>query len=219
MEAAPALPAAAPVESTPMLTPPPAGDPVLVLAPHMRTGRQISTVVSILFIFGFHLALISTALLNWDVPCERPLPLFLLCAGLVGMACGVLFAALELRRNSDEHLMLPTDVTPVVPPALKGVVLVVLVAAIGVEVMGASFYASAPHCALTSPIVHTWSLAVLLLYAAFGALVVAVPLLGVAFPLLAVALVPVIAVLVSTAAWLNDAGTIHWTSVPLATAV
>jgi hypothetical protein len=88
----------------------------------------------------------------------------------------------------------------------KVLVLLLLVAALLVVVVGAFFFVGAPQCAQTSPIIYTWSLAALLLYAAFGGLVLAVPLLAVIFPFLAVALVPVIAVLVSVASWLSDAG-------------
>lgn len=68
-----------------MLASPHGDTPVLVLAPHAQTGRRISMVISLLFIFGFHSALVYASIMNWDLPCERPLSAFLLSAGVIGI--------------------------------------------------------------------------------------------------------------------------------------
>ena len=69
-------------------------------------------VVASIFLVCFHASLIATAYLNWEVPCERPLPLFLVCAGMLGMLAAGLYALLELKRNREEDLILPTEATP-----------------------------------------------------------------------------------------------------------
>jgi len=189
-----------------MLASPHGDTPVLVLAPHAQTGRRISMVISLLFIFGFHAALVYASIMNWDLPCERPLPAFLLSAGVIGIASGVLYTFLEMRRISDEQQLPPPAAPPPASQVHKVLVLLLLLCALCAGVVGTAMYTSAPTCAFTSPVVHTWSLAALVLYASFAALVVGVPLLSVAFPLLALALVPIIATLVSLAAWLSDAG-------------
>jgi len=191
-------------EGTPLHNPD--ATPVLVLAPHARMGRQISTVVALLFLLGFHLTLIATAALNWELPCERPLPVFLLSAGVLGVLAAGLYALLEVQRNRDEDVLLPTE--QMQPPNrwLKLLVLLVLIGAIGLCSVGAAMYDAAPTCAHTSPVVHTWTLATLLLYASFGLLVLGVPVLGFVFPMLAIGLVPIIATLVTAAGWLREAG-------------
>lgn len=118
----------------------------------------------------------------------------------------MLYTFLELRRISDEQQLPPPAAPPPASQVHKVLVLLLLLCALGAGVVGTAMYTSAPACAFTSPVVHTWSLAALVLYASFAALVVGVPLLSIAFPLLALALVPIIATLVSLAAWLSDAG-------------
>ena len=75
-----------------------------------------------------------------------------------------------------------------------------------VALAGAIGYAHAPSCALSSPIVYHWTLAVLLLYAAFVGLVLLVPLLSAALPFLAVGLTVIIDHLVGVASWMSEAG-------------
>ena len=87
--------------------------------------------------------------------------------------------------------------------------MLVLVELLGVTAActtGTLLFSKASTCALTSPVVYSWSLATLLLYATFASLVLCVPLLSVLFPVLAGALVPVISTLASLATWLSDAG-------------
>jgi len=152
--------------------------PVLVLAPHAKVGRQISAVVAVLFLLSFHGALIATSVLNWDMPCERPLAGFLMVAGVLGVLSAALYAFLEAQRAFDEEPLLPSEMAPPPQRWLKVLVLIALIGGIGLVSVGATMYDASPTCAYTSPIVHTWTFATLLLYAAFGMLVLGVPVLG-----------------------------------------
>ena len=160
--------------------------------------------MAVLFLLGFHGSLISIGYLNFGLPCERPLASFLVIMGLVGVCGTVVYLFLETRRSRDEALMLPTEAPPPAQSSHKLVVVVLLVLGIALALGGALAYTSAPRCAQTSPIVYNWTLAALLLYACFFALVVLVPVLSMLFPLLAVALLPCIAALVSFANWLAE---------------
>jgi len=143
--------------------------------------------------------------MNWDLPCERPLPTFLLCAGVIGVLAAVLYSVLELRRGLEDGATLPTEMTPQPQRLLKVLVLLLLVATIGLGSAGAAMYNAAPGCAITSPIVHTWTLATLLLYGAFSMLVIGVPVLGLIFPLLAVGCAQLASLLMMAATWMRDA--------------
>lgn len=181
-----------------------ANETVLVLSTHARLGRYFSMMMAVLFLLGFHGSLISIGYLNFGLPCERPLASFLVIMGLVGVCGTVVYLFLETRRSRDEALMLPTEAPPPAQSSHKLVVVVLLVLGIALALGGALAYTSAPRCAQTSPIVYNWTLAALLLYACFFALVVLVPVLSMLFPLLAVALLPCIAALVSFANWLAE---------------
>ena len=165
-----------------------------------------SAVVAVLFLLSFHGALIATSVLNWDMPCERPLAGFLMVAGVLGVLSAALYAFLEAQRAFDEEPLLPSEMAPPPQRWLKVLVLIALIGGIGLVSVGATMYDASPTCAYTSPIVHTWTFATLLLYAAFGMLVLGVPVLGFVFPLIAVALVPLIATLVTMVAWMREAG-------------
>lgn len=162
--------------------------------------------VALLFLVLFHASLIAISWIHWDTACERPLPVFLLCAGALGVLAAVLYAALELQQRHRNESMLPTEMEPIPQRWLKALVMLAILSAVILVGVGTALYRAAPLCATTSPIVHTWTLATLLLYTAFGSLVVGVPLLGFLFPLFSMALVPVIASLVAVSAWLSDAG-------------
>jgi hypothetical protein len=195
------LPPARPTEASPLA---PGSEQVLVLSTHAKVSRYVSTLMATLFLLGFHVSLAAIGLGNAEVPCERPLAGFLVVAGAVG-ACGtLLFVSLELRRSRDEALLLPSEARR--PPADSHKLLVVLTvfAALLLTALGAAALPNAPECAHTSPIVYNWTLATLLLYGCFGALVVLVPILSAAFPLVALILMPVIAVLVALANWLAE---------------
>ena len=202
----PPPPPTAPNESSPLNSAAAATDGVLILTPHARFGRYVSMVVSSLFLLGFHGSLMFISYTNYELPCEKPLALFLFLAGVVGTAATLLYLSFETKRSRDEALLLPTDVPPPPSPTQKMLVLATLISGLAVTLFGAIIFSAAPKCAYTNPIVYNWALAALLLYGCFGGLVVLVPILSAAFPLLAVAVLPFIAALVSFANWLGEAG-------------
>ena len=207
---------AASFASTPPAAPAPGGpneasplnnatnETVLVLSAHARIGRYVSMMTACLFLLGFHVSLISIGYINAGLPCERPLVAFLVASGIVGVCSTVLYLVLETRRVRDEALLLPTEAPPPPSSTHKMLVVLALVSTLVIVLLGALGYASAPKCALTNPIVYNWTLAALLLYACFGALVLLVPLLSAIFPYLAIALLPAIAALVAFANWIAE---------------
>ena len=183
------------------------GETVLVLSAQARAGRQLSILMSLLFVIGFHGALIAIAILNWSLPCERPLAAYLLFAGIFGVFGGFLFFSLELKRARMEASLLPTEIwKPSIAPIDRMFVIATVSAATLTALIGTLFYRSATTCSYTSPIVHNWALATLLLYGAFGLLVGLVPVLSALLPLFAAAILPLIALLVAFANWLSEAG-------------
>ena len=72
--------------------------------------------------------------------------------------------------------------------------------------IGTLLYRGAATCSYTSPIIHNWALAALLLYGSFGLLIGLVPVLSALLPLLAAAMLPIIALLVAFTNWLSEAG-------------
>ena len=182
------------------------GETVLVLSPHARTGRRMSILLSLLFMMGFHAALVFVGVMNWSMPCERPLAAYLFSTGAVGLFGAVLYFSLEVKRARDEASLLPTETMPPVARVDKLLVLASFGAATLITLAGASFYADSPSCSHTSPVVHSWALATLLLYASFGLLVGLVPVLSATLPFFAAALLPLIAILVAFANWLSEAG-------------
>jgi len=65
---------------------------------------------------------------------------------------------------------------------VKILVLVELLSVTAACTIGTLLFSKASTCALTSPVVYSWSLATLLLYGSFASLVLCVPLLSVLFP-------------------------------------
>ena len=186
------------------LTPP--GETVLVLSPHARTGRRLSILASLVFMVGFHAALVCIATMNWSLPCERPLAAYLLSAGVVGTFGALLHFALEVKRLREESSLLPTETREPASLVDRVLSLITIAAAAFIALVGGALYSSAPTCSYTSPIVYNWAAATLLLYCAFAFLVGLVPVLTATLPLLAAALLPLIAVLVALANWVSDAG-------------
>jgi len=201
----PSAPYTRATEASPLNAPPPA-ETVLVLSAHAKFGRYVSVLLAATFLLGFHVVLVAIGWLNRHLPCERPLPAFLIAIGLVGIGGSLQFVSLEVRRNRDEALLLPTETPPPASSTNKVLVLLTLVAALVLTALGGVAFAGATECAFTSPVVFNWTLAALLLYVCFGGLVVLVPVLGAAFPVLSVVLLPLIAALVAFTNWLSEAG-------------
>ena len=44
-----------------------------------------SVVIALIFLYGFNAALVLTAYLNWNVPCDQPFTAYLLSFGLLGL--------------------------------------------------------------------------------------------------------------------------------------
>jgi hypothetical protein len=165
-----------------------------------------SNIFAVIFLFAFHAALVGVALMNWGLPCERPLAPFLLFAGVIGLAGSGMFFLLELKHGRDEQSSLPTAAPP---PALgsgyKALAAALVLAAAVTAATGAVWYASASTCAASSPLVHKWAFAWLLLASVLGALLLGVPALSLAFPVLAVGLSLLIGALAALATWMSEA--------------
>ena len=180
-------------------------EPVLVLAPHAQLGRRISISFSLVFLFGFHGALLVTALLNWRAPCDRPLHVFLVAFSLVGLVASAVYFVLEVAlKREPSGLPGAGEAEPAWQP--KMLVTGLLVAALASGAFGAVSLASSPACHLTAPILYKWSLAAVVAFGIFCSLVVAVPLLAVVMPAAAVCLGPLIMALAACAEWMHTAG-------------
>jgi len=156
--------------------------------------------------FGFHGALTVTAMLNWNVPCDLPLPWFLLLFGLAGLAGSVAYFVLEVVFDREQ--------LPGVPDPRRGgrtpklVVSALLLLTIGLGLFGVVLLSTGPSssCYVTSPIVYKWAYAASLAFSIFGSLLVLVQLLAIAMPFLAVLLMPFVACLAMCAQWMDAAG-------------
>jgi len=179
---------------------------MLVLSPHAKLGRRISTSAALIFMFGFHGALVVTSILNWDVPCDQPLRWFLLLFGLAGLAGSVAYFVVEVVFDQEQ--------LPGVPDPRRGgrmpklMVLLLLVLTVGCGLMGTLYLANAhgSSCQNSAPIVYKWSFAAALAFGIFGSLLVVVPLLSIAMPVFAMALMPLVACLATCAQWMDTAG-------------
>jgi len=180
--------------------------PMLVLTPHAKLGRRISVSAALIFMFGFHGALAVTAMLNWNVPCDLPLPWFLLLFGLAGLAGSVAYFVLEVVFDREQLPGIPDPRRGGRTPKL--VVSALLLLTIGLGLFGVVLLSTGPSssCHVTSPIVYKWAYAASLAFSIFGSLLVLVPLLAIAMPFLAVLLMPFVACLATCAQWMDAAG-------------
>jgi len=180
--------------------------PMLVLTPHAKLGRRISVSAALIFMFGFHGALAVTAMLNWNVPCDLPLPWFLLLFGLAGLAGSVAYFVLEVVFDREQLPGIPDPRRGGRTPKL--VVSALLLLTIGLGLFGVVLLSTGPSssCHVTSPIVYKWAYAASLAFSIFGSLLVLVPLLAIAMPFLAVLLMPFVACLAMCAQWMDAAG-------------
>ena len=156
--------------------------------------------------FGFHGALAVTAMLNWNVPCDLPLPWFLLLFGLAGLAGSVAYFVLEVVFDREQLPGIPDPRRGGRTPKL--VVSALLLLTIGLGLFGVVLLSTGPSssCHVTSPIVYKWAYAASLAFSIFGSLLVLVPLLAIAMPFLAVLLMPFVACLATCAQWMDAAG-------------
>jgi len=161
---------------------------------------------ALIFMFGFHGALAVTAMLNWNVPCDLPLPWFLLLFGLAGLAGSVAYFVLEVVFDREQLPGIPDPRRGGRTPKL--VVSALLLLTIGLGLFGVVLLSTGPSssCHVTSPIVYKWAYAASLAFSIFGSLLVLVPLLAIAMPFLAVLLMPFVACLATCAQWMDAAG-------------
>lgn len=190
-------------ESTPVL-----GTPELALAPHARLGRQVSVVAALLFMFGFHGAMVLNAWLDWEVACDVPLAPWLMSFGLLGLKGTSLYLWIELSRGGEQQLLLPSGVRPQTRPLVGQKVLIALlvVGTVVAGCMGLLLLEVSDTCRVSSPRVYNWSFAAALAFCVFGGLVLLVPLLSLTLPLLAAALSHVVAALAALVQWMHEAG-------------
>ena len=102
--------------------------------------------------FGFHGALAVTAMLNWNVPCDLPLPWFLLLFGLAGLAGSVAYFVLEVVFDREQLPGIPDPRRGGRTPKL--VVSALLLLTIGLGLFGVVLLSTGPSssCHRTDPV-------------------------------------------------------------------